>query len=122
FTLPPLLFLLPIRPPPRSTLFPYTTLFRSYFHDYVVAYTNAPLLLDPNLKTPAELDGLFSGFDPARRSYDQSTWKFQLDADGYPRKDTTLRDPNCVFQRLRRHYSRYTPEMVERVCGIPKEL
>jgi len=95
---------------------------KKYFHDYVVAYTNAPLLLDPNLKTPAELDGLFSGFDPARRSYDQSTWKFQLDADGYPRKDTTLRDPNCVFQRLRRHYSRYTPEMVERVCGIPKEL
>src|SRR5207244_2979334 len=95
---------------------------KKYFHDYVVAYTNAPLLLDPNLKTPAELDGLFSGFDPARRSYDQSTWKFQLDADGYPRKATTLRDPNCVFQRLRRHYSRYTPEMVERVCGIPKEL
>jgi formate dehydrogenase major subunit len=95
---------------------------RKYFHDYVVAYTNAPLLLDPQFKTPTDLDGLFSGFNPAIRSYDQSTWKFQLDADGYPKKDPTLRDPNCVFQRLRRHYNRYTPEMVERVCGIPKEL
>src|SRR5256886_412510 len=95
---------------------------KKYFHDYVVAYTNASLLLDPEFKTPTDLDGLFSGFNPAIRSYDQSTWKFQLDADDYPKKDTTLRDPNCVFQRLRRHYSRYTPEMVERVCGIPKEL
>ena len=95
---------------------------KKYFHDYVVAYTNASLVLDPQFKTPTDLDGLFSGFNPAIRSYDQSTWKFQLDADGYPRKDPTLQDPNCVFQRLRRQYSRYTPEMVERVCGIPKEL
>ena len=95
---------------------------KKYFHDYVVAYTNASLVLDPQFKTPTDLDGLFSGFNPAIRSYDQSTWKFQLDADGYPKKDPTLRDPNCVFQRLRRQYSRYTPEMVERVCGIPKEL
>src|SRR2546430_4995191 len=95
---------------------------KKYFHDYVVAYTNASLVLDPQFKTPTDLDGLFSGFNPAIRSYDQSTWKFQLDADGYPRKDPTLHDPNCVFQRLRRQYSRNTPEMVERVCGIPKEL
>jgi formate dehydrogenase major subunit len=95
---------------------------RKYFHDYVVAYTNAPLLLDPNFKTPSDLDGLFSGFESDKRRYDQSSWKFQLDADGYPKKDPTLRDPNCVFQRLRRHYARYTPEMVEKVCGIPQDL
>ena len=34
------------------------------------------------------------------------------------RRDETLTDPRCVFQLLRRHYERYTPEMVERVCGI----
>lgn len=34
--------------------------------------------------------------------------------------DRTLRDPMCVFQILRRHYSRYTPEMVERTTGIPQ--
>jgi formate dehydrogenase major subunit len=95
---------------------------KKYFHDYVVSYTNAPFLVDPNFKTPTDLNGLFTGYDPGKRSYDQTTWKFQLDEAGYPKQDPTLRDPNCVFQLLRRHYSRYTPEMVERVCGIPKDL
>ena len=91
-----------------------------YFHEYVAHYTNAAFLMDPNFKTPADLDGLFSGFDPEKKTYDQSTWKYQLDAEGNPRRDMTLKDPNTVFQHLRRHYRRYTPDMVERVCGIPK--
>ncbi len=95
---------------------------RKYFHDYVVAYTNAALLLDESFKGPSDLDGVFSGYDGPRRVYDPSTWRFQLDAEGNPRKDSTLRDPSCVFQRLRQHYARYTPEMVERVCGIPQDL
>ncbi len=95
---------------------------RKYFHDYVVAYTNASLLLDESFKGPTDLDGVFSGYDAPRRTYDQSSWRFQLDAEGVPRKDPTLRDPACVFQHLRRHYERYTPEMVERVCGIPVDL
>ncbi len=33
-------------------------------------------------------------------------------------RDETLQHPNCVYQILKRHYRRYTPEMVERVCGI----
>ncbi|MBO3144523.1 molybdopterin-dependent oxidoreductase [Dermatophilus congolensis] len=37
------------------------------------------------------------------------------------RKDSTLQDPNCVLNVLRRHYARYTPEMVEEVCGISTE-
>ncbi len=95
---------------------------KKYFHDYVVNYTNAPFLVDPSFKTPTDLNGLFTGYDPGKRSYDQTTWKFQLDEAGYPKQDPTLRDPHSVFQLLRRHYSRYTPEMVERVCGIPKDL
>jgi formate dehydrogenase major subunit len=39
-----------------------------------------------------------------------------------PRRDETMQDPRCVFQILRRHYARYTPEMVEQVCGIPQDL
>jgi len=39
-----------------------------------------------------------------------------------PRKDPTLQDPRCVFQILKRHYARYTPEMVQEVCGVPPEL
>jgi len=35
--------------------------------------------------------------------------------------DPTLQHPRCVFQLLRRHYARYTPEMVQRICGISRE-
>src|SRR3954469_9515548 len=38
-----------------------------------------------------------------------------------PRTDWDLEDPRCVFQVTRRHFRRYTPEMVEEVCGVPKE-
>ncbi|WP_017614116.1 formate dehydrogenase [Nocardiopsis salina] len=38
------------------------------------------------------------------------------------RQDETLQDPRCVFQILKRHYERYTPEMVEEICGIPEEI
>ena len=38
---------------------------------------------------------------------------------GEPRRDETLQDPHCVFQILKRHYSRYTPEMVAHTCGVP---
>ena len=91
-----------------------------YFRDYIVNYTNASFLIDPAFKTPTDLDGLFTGFDPDTKRYDRSSWKYQLDGEGNPRRDRTLRDPNTVFQLLRRHYSRYTVEMVEKVCGIPK--
>ena len=91
-----------------------------FFKDYVVHYTNASFLIDPAFKTPTDLDGLFSGFDEAKRAYDRASWKYQLDGEGNPRRDLSLKDPNTVFQLLRRHYSRYTPAMVERVCGIPK--
>ena len=35
--------------------------------------------------------------------------------------DDTLQHPRCVFQILRRHFDRYTPEMVQRICGISRE-
>jgi len=89
-------------------------------HDYVVEYTNASFLIDPNFKGPADLHGLFAGYDPAERKYDRSTWKYQVDEQGVPKRDKSLKDPHCVYQLLKRHYARYTPEMVERVCGIPK--
>jgi formate dehydrogenase major subunit len=38
-----------------------------------------------------------------------------------PQRDTTLQHPRCVFQIVKRHFSRYTPEMVERVTGCPRE-
>jgi formate dehydrogenase major subunit len=92
-----------------------------YFKDYVVHYTNASFLIDPAFKTPTDLDGLFTGYDPAKKTYDKSSWKYQVDGEGNPKRDLTLKDPNSVFQLLRRHYSRYTLDAVEKVCGIPKK-
>jgi formate dehydrogenase major subunit len=41
--------------------------------------------------------------------------------DPTPERDETLQHPRCVFQVLRRHFARYTPELVEQVCGVPRE-
>jgi formate dehydrogenase major subunit len=38
-----------------------------------------------------------------------------------PLRDESLRNPRCIFQLVKRHFSRYTPEMVEQVTGCPKE-
>ena len=93
-----------------------------YFHDYVVHYTNAATLVREDYRDTEDLDGLFSGYDPATESYaDQSSWDYQRDADGRPLTDPTLQHPRCVLQIMRRHYARYTPEMVEQVCGVPRE-
>ncbi len=40
---------------------------------------------------------------------------------GEPEYDRTLKHPRCVYQILKRHYARYTPQMVEETCGIPQE-
>jgi formate dehydrogenase major subunit len=95
-----------------------------YFKEYVVNYTNAPTLISPDFKDTDELDGVFSGFDASGKRYDASTWQYQrvegrgLSVEG--QKDPTLQHPQCVFQILKRHFARYTPEMVEEVCGTPK--
>jgi formate dehydrogenase major subunit len=116
-----------------------------YFRDYVVAYTNAPTLITEDFKDTEDLGGLFSGFNPDRREYDPTSWRYDAEprhrpgnqpvpesneASSFsarggtltkpPRTDPTLEHPRCVFQILRRHYARYTPEMVERVCGTPR--
>ena len=90
-----------------------------YHEDYVKIHTNAPLLINPDFKFE---DGLFSGFDEAAGSYKRDTWAYQLDAKtGFAKTDPTLQDPNCVFQLLKKHVDRYTPEMVEKICGTPKD-
>ena len=86
--------------------------------DYVVKYTNAPFLIREDFKFE---DGVFSGYNAEKRSYDKSTWGYQLDKDGYAMVDETLEDPNCVYQLMKKHFSRYTPDMVETICGTPKD-
>lgn len=93
-----------------------------YFHDYVIHYTNAAYLVNPAFQGPGELDGLFSGYDERTRKYDTSSWSFQLDDRGLPRRDFTLEDPNCVFQLLKKHYSRYTLQTVSSITGTPEAI
>jgi formate dehydrogenase major subunit len=92
-----------------------------YFREYVVKYTNAPFLVNPDFKGPGELNGLFSGYDEKTRKYDKKSWSFQMDENGIPKKDLTLKDPHCVYQLLKKHYSRYTIDKVSSITGTPKD-
>ena len=88
-----------------------------YFHEYVVAFTNAATLVDGDFADTDDLGGLFSGFDEETGTYDTTTWQYSGD-DEHGDRDETLQDPRTVFQILKRHYARYTPEMVEQMCGV----
>ena len=87
-------------------------------HNYVKAFTNAAFLVDDNFRFD---DGLFSGYDEAKRSYTKTSWAYQLDKDGQAVTDESLQHPRCVFQLLKDHYSRYTADVVSKVCGTPKD-
>jgi formate dehydrogenase major subunit len=88
-------------------------------HEYVRSYTNAPLLVREDY---AFDDGLFSGYDAAGHKYDKTSWAYQLDRDGYAEVDPTLQHPHSVFQLMKQHYARYTPEKVSEITGTPREL
>src|SRR5258706_1353752 len=109
--------------------------------EYLVNFTNAAFVIKSGFKLPE--DGLYSGFDEATQVYNKATWNYEeggnltgkaaMDgrapdapalAAALPPNvayDTALDHPRCVYQLLKKHYSRYTPEMVERITGIPKD-
>ncbi len=116
--------------------------------EYLANFTNAAFLVQEGFKLPE--DGLYSGFDDASNTYDRSTWNYQGTGGGSPSQghlgegpvpgaggvgsaavlpplpanvayDITLENPRCVYQLLKQQYSRYTPEMVERITGINKD-
>src|SRR5437016_2550854 len=87
-------------------------------HEYVKAYTDASYIVRADYTFE---DGLFSGYNEAKRSYDKSTWMYELGEDGYVKTDPTLKNPRCVFNLMKAHYSRYTPELVSSITGTPKE-
>jgi formate dehydrogenase major subunit len=114
-----------------------------YFTDYVVNYTNAAAIVSEDFQDTEDLDGLFSGWDADNGRYDIDSWQYegspvapapanrevfsgeplseratQVDSETH---DPTLRHPRCVFQIVKRHFARYTPEVVENVCGVSRE-
>jgi formate dehydrogenase major subunit len=117
-----------------------------YFEEYVKHYTNAATLVTEEFED-ADATGLFSGWDEEKHQYDPRSWRYEgtpidyaavggsqgslvgedvggesAPNEGQPRPtDPTLQHPRCVFQILKRHFAKYTPEMVERVTGCPKE-
>ncbi len=90
-----------------------------YFEEYVKHYTNSSFLVNPALKMPGENKGVFSGLTNGK--YEKDTWSYQTDAAGVIKKDPSMKDPNCVFQLLKKHYSRYTPELVTKITGTPTD-
>jgi len=114
----------------------------SYFKEYVLHYTNASTIITEKFADTEDLGGVFSGFDPDTGTYDRSTWMYEGGEvasaagmrehatqafseqtgvgllEGPIKRDETLQHERCVFQLLRKHYSRYTPEMVSQICGI----
>jgi formate dehydrogenase major subunit len=87
-------------------------------HEYVRAYTNASLIVKEGFSFEA---GLFSGYNEEKRSYDKSTWDYELDEQGFAKIDDTWQNPRCVINLLRKHVDRYVPEMVSRICGTPQD-
>ncbi len=119
------------------------------FKEYVVAYTNAATIVSEQFQDTEDLDGLFSGFDPESRTYDTASWQYDsqeqdgaeredhemqretasalqhethgASMDSEVRRDETLQHPQCVYQVLKRHFARYTPEVVAETCGVSQE-
>ncbi len=115
-----------------------------YFRDYVVAYTNAAVILNEDFADTEDLDGVFGGLDAEGHRYDKTSWSYQgamvraaagsrgipydltergtsPATSGSPQVAESLEHPRCVFQVLKRHFARYTPEVVEQACGVPPE-
>jgi formate dehydrogenase major subunit len=85
-------------------------------HEYVKSYTNASFIVGEKYGFS---EGIFSGYNETRRAYDAATWAYEFDKDGFAVVDPTLQHPRCVFQVMKKHFSRYTPEMVSKICGTP---
>jgi formate dehydrogenase major subunit len=120
------------------------------FREYVRHYTNAHVILKEEFEDTEDTDGLFSGWNPEHGLYAPQSWNYagvegelaagkseqaadvsgeqahgahgmRLEHGEPPEIDDTLEHPRSVYQVLKRHFSRYTPERVEAICGVPRE-
>jgi formate dehydrogenase major subunit len=63
---------------------------------------------------------LFSGYEAKNRKYDKSKWAFDMDANGVPKMDRSLKDSRCVLNLLKQHFSRYDTKLVSKITGSPE--
>ena len=87
--------------------------------DYAKMNTDVSFLLKPGFKYD---NGYFSGYDEGKRSYDKATWGYQMGEDGFVKVDASLADPLTVYQQMKAHYARYTPDLVSQITGTPKDV
>jgi formate dehydrogenase major subunit len=116
-----------------------------WFKDYALNYTNLATLISHKFRDTSELDGFFSGWDEELLAYKLDSWQYRGEdtpevleeydvrtgspfseqikriSKGPAPQDRTLEDPFCVYRILRRHFAAYTPEMVSRVTGCPRD-
>ncbi|MBV9311956.1 MAG: molybdopterin-dependent oxidoreductase, partial [Solirubrobacterales bacterium] len=122
----------------------------AWFKEYVRDFTNGPVIIKPDFKDADEASGFFSGWNPENSAYAIDTWGYnetsgetaagkeeqeadvsgeqahgahgmQLEHGDPPDLDKSMEDENCVVQILRRHFARYTPEVVADLCGCSQE-
>jgi len=121
-----------------------------WFKEYVRHYTNAPMIIRDGFQDTEDLGGYFSGWDAEKDQYSPETWLYEGVPDQHAKAekaggaglagghgkdrggeagdiaqfkaDESLQHPRCVFQILKRHFSRYTPELVESACGVPRDV
>jgi formate dehydrogenase major subunit len=124
----------------------------AWFEEYVRAYTNGPVILKPDFLDTEDSSGYFSGWNPEHSAYRIDTWGYnkstgeatagkseqtadvsgnqahgahgmKLQGGEPPDYDDSMQDPRCIINVLRRHFARYTPEMVSEICGCsPQDL
>jgi formate dehydrogenase major subunit len=122
----------------------------AWFEEYVRHYTNGPVIITDDFHDTEEGGGFFSGWDPEERAYKVGAWGYkeaegepaagkseqQADVSGEqahgahgmtlehgdpPQVDNSMQDERCVLQILKRHFARYTPQVVAEVCGCSEE-
>jgi formate dehydrogenase major subunit len=87
-----------------------------YHKEYVEFATNGGFVVKQGYTFK---DGLFNSYDPAKRAYTPTEWAYETGPGGFAKVD--IKHPRSVLNLMREHYSRYTPEMVERITGIPRD-
>jgi formate dehydrogenase major subunit len=121
-----------------------------WFREYVQSYTNGPSIISEDFKDTEDGSGLFSGWDPGGKAYGIESWAYS-EAGGdatagedergggvsgeqahgahgasmphgdAPELDPTMEHDRCVLQIVRRHFARYTPQLVAELCGCSQE-
>lgn len=118
-----------------------------WFKAYVLSYTNASTIINKTFRDTEDLSGYFSGYEERKHHYEPQAkaWHYEgepssaptdtppyIGAESWserlgnirnpqPPRDPSLQHPRCVFQLLKKHFERYTPETVAEICGCSPE-